>query len=629
VVFLCINLILFIMNANKSFYRVLEGKYNNSEAEKAKIAQKLEAEGQSELAMTVNYNIDRVIALMRASDQLSIYDSATLDRIAVNRVGDKANRFRKLSPGIAFRPAPIPLYLQSASDSLDVGATANYAAPTGQSDAIRALQLVEGDLVGDVEAYPSEGIYIVEGGATNGIYTALNFLSKTVDSNEILVCGPGYFQFYERSDEFNVRALINEEVNRDNTGIVNFLPTVKEIEDAVSKKPAVIFITQPNNPTGELYNGTELQQIIQIAIDNGVTIVEDAAFEELVLPEFREEFVSVAKVAREMGALDRVITIKSFSKGKNMPGLRLGYIATTNQKMIDFMADNLLQQRDCPANVNGGLIMLDSYFRLGGVGVVDTTDFDLFEAAIKPTTKLIWIETPTNPLLKINDIARIAALARKYNVLLAVDSTFATPLNQSPLQLGADIVVYSTTKYISGHSDVIGGALTAKDKKLIDKLRWRRNALGLNPSPFDCWLIQRGLKTLKVRLDQQQFNAGILADWFEARGDVCKVYYPGAKSFTQKELVAWQMRDNGAMILVEFKYSSEQICEFLQRFKLWKLAESLGGVESMIDYPWLMTQSGLSVEERCESRISSGMVRFSVGIEAVEDLIVDVEEAFG
>jgi len=180
---------------------------------------------------------------------------------------------------------------------------------------------------------------------------------------------------------------------------------------------------------------------------------------------------------------------------------------------------------------------------------------------------------------------------------------------------------------MAGHSDVIGGAISSNNQGFIDKLRWRRNALGLNPSPFDCWLIQRGLKTLSVRLQRHEENALKLAKWFEANPLIERVIYPGLESFPQYELAQQQMNGFCGMVSSVFKLSSEQIQRFLMALGIWQCAESLGGVESLVDYPWLMTQSGLSKEERLASAIPEGLVRFSTGIEDADDLIADIEQA--
>ena len=294
---------------------------------------------------------------------------------------------------------------------------------------------------------------------------------------------------------------------------------------------------------------------------------------------------------------------------------------------------HLLEQGDeilCDNNTYSGTrrIFSECYSQFGiKTTYVDARDFQDFARNITDRTKLIWAETPTNPLLKINDIRELSKIAKSKKCLLGIDSTFATPINQSPLTLGADLVLYSTTKYMAGHSDVIGGAISSNDEELIKKLRWRRNALGLNPSPFDCWLIQRGVKTLSVRLQRHSENAMKLAQWFESNPLVDRVIYPGLKSFPQYELAKEQMNDFSGMVSAVFKLPSEKIQRFLMSLQVWQCAESLGGVESLVDYPWLMTQSGLSEVERIASEIPEGMVRFSTGIEDVEDLILDIESA--
>ena len=294
---------------------------------------------------------------------------------------------------------------------------------------------------------------------------------------------------------------------------------------------------------------------------------------------------------------------------------------------------NLLSSGDvilCDNNVYSGTrrLFVECFNKFGIKAVfTDSSDIENFKNFVNNQIKLVWIETPTNPMLKINDIEQIAKICKENKTIFCVDSTFATPLNQSPLTLGASIVIYSTTKYIAGHSDVIGGAITSNDINLINKLRWLRNALGLNPSPFDCWLIQRGLKTLDVRMQRHQENALKLAQWFEKQVFVEQVIYPGISSFYQYELAKKQMNGFSGIVSVVFKLTPKQIESILGRLQIWKVAESLGGVESLVDYPLLMTQSKLTIKERKDSGIPDTLVRFSVGIENVNDLINDIEDA--
>ena len=294
---------------------------------------------------------------------------------------------------------------------------------------------------------------------------------------------------------------------------------------------------------------------------------------------------------------------------------------------------NLLSPGDtilCDTNTYSGTrrLFLECFKKFGIKTVFcNASELKTFEDAVSENTKLIWIETPTNPLLKVNDIQEIAKIAKKNNIFFCVDSTFATPLNQSPLELGASLVIYSTTKYISGHSDLIGGAVSSNDQKLIDKLRWLRNALGLNPSAFDCWLIQRGLKTLAVRMQRHQENAMRLAAWFQEQLFVQKVTYPGLSSCPQYDIVKKQMKGYSGIVSVVFNFNLFEIEKFLMNLKIWQIAESLGGVESLVDYPTLMTQSGLSEDDRKKSEIPPGLIRFSTGIEDIEDLIGDIKQA--
>lgn len=255
---------------------------------------------------------------------------------------------------------------------------------------------------------------------------------------------------------------------------------------------------------------------------------------------------------------------------------------------------------------------------------VKMDDLQLVEQLLKVgDIKMLWIETPTNPLLKIVDIAAIARLAKKYGTRLVVDNTFATPYLQNPLDLGADIVVHSSTKYLGGHSDVIGGAIVTNDVKLKEELDFMRKAMGFNPSPFDVWLIHRGVKTLAVRMEKHCANAMELAQFFAAHPRVEHVYYPGLESDFGYEIAAKQMRAFGGMISVEFKIDFEQAKKMIKNFKVFTLAESLGGVESLVDHPASMTHASIPQEERKKIGIADGLLRFSVGIEDSGDLLAD------
>ena len=253
---------------------------------------------------------------------------------------------------------------------------------------------------------------------------------------------------------------------------------------------------------------------------------------------------------------------------------------------------------------------------------LDATDLDAVRAAIRPATKMLWIETPSNPLLKVLDIAAIAGL--RQGRLLVVDNTFATPYFQQPLELGAQIVVHSTTKYIGGHSDVVGGIAITDDKQLYDEIRFMQNAAGGVPGPHDAWLTMRGAKTLALRMREHAQNAQIVAEFLESRPDVARVHYPGLRSHPQHELAKRQMTGFGGMLSVELEGPAERALEFAARLQLFSLAESLGGVESLVCHPARMTHGSIPKEERERRGVSDGLLRLSVGIEDVDDLVDDL-----
>jgi cystathionine gamma-lyase len=256
---------------------------------------------------------------------------------------------------------------------------------------------------------------------------------------------------------------------------------------------------------------------------------------------------------------------------------------------------------------------------------VDMRDLDAVRAAVRPATKLFWVETPTNPLLKIVDIAAIAAL-RRADQIVAVDNTFATPYFQQPLALGAQIVVHSTTKYIGGHSDVVGGIAITDDAGLDEKIRFQQNAAGGVPGPSDAWLTMRGAKTLALRMREHARNAQVVAEFLESRADVTRVYYPGLTSHPQHELARRQMSGFGGMVSLEFE-DPQRAMDFAGRLKYFSLAESLGGVESLISHPGRMTHGSIPAADRQRRGIGDGLLRLSVGIEDVSDLLDDLRQA--
>jgi len=257
---------------------------------------------------------------------------------------------------------------------------------------------------------------------------------------------------------------------------------------------------------------------------------------------------------------------------------------------------------------------------LGGAAAV--------EAAMKPNTKLVWIESPTNPMLKLTDIAAVAAVCKSKGILVAVDNTFMTPYLQRPLELGADIAAHSMTKYLNGHSDVVGGALIFKDAELHQRVAFLQNAIGAVISPMDSFMVLRGTKTLHVRMDRHEANARHLAGWLEKHPQVEKVIYPGLESHPQHALAKKQQRGFGGMISFVLKGNLDNARRFLSACKLFTLAESLGGVESLIEHPAIMTHASVPPENRKKLGILDGFIRLSVGIEDVADQQADLEAAF-
>jgi cystathionine gamma-lyase len=250
-----------------------------------------------------------------------------------------------------------------------------------------------------------------------------------------------------------------------------------------------------------------------------------------------------------------------------------------------------------------------------------------YEKAIRPNTKMIWLETPTNPLLRLVDIAAVAAIAHRHELLVVVDNTFASPYFQQPLKLGADIVVHSTTKYINGHSDIIGGALVLNDETVYESIKFYQNAAGGVPSPFDCWLTLRGIKTLAVRMRQHEENARAVAAFLAEHPRVEKVYYPGLVSHPDHQLAKRQMSGFGGMVSFQFKGTRADVDKIVRRFQVIALAESLGGVESLVCHPASMTHGSIPKDIREARGLTDTLLRLSIGIEDIEDLLAELEQA--
>jgi cystathionine gamma-lyase len=256
---------------------------------------------------------------------------------------------------------------------------------------------------------------------------------------------------------------------------------------------------------------------------------------------------------------------------------------------------------------------------------LDVGDPARVRSAIRPATRLVWVETPSNPMLKVIDIAAVSALAREKGIPVAVDNTFATPMLQRPLELGATLVVHSTTKYLNGHSDVVGGAVMTRDDALAERLHFLQKSVGGVPSPFDCYLVLRGLKTLAVRMKRHVESAQVLAEWLAAHPRVVRVHYPGLATHAGHALAARQMKGFGGMISFELAGGLEQASAFLRALRIFACAESLGGVESLAEHPAIMTHASLPPEARRAVGIGDGLIRLSVGLEDARDLIADLE----
>ena len=304
-----------------------------------------------------------------------------------------------------------------------------------------------------------------------------------------------------------------------------------------------------------------------------------------------------------------------------------GMAATSTVLEILNTGDHVIAMDD----LYGGTYRLFENVRKRSAGLeftfTDLSNFSNLEAALRPNTKMIWVESPTNPLLKIVDLKAVSVFAKKHNIIAVCDNTFCSPYLQKPLDIGFDIVVHSATKYLNGHSDVVGGVAVSSDESLAEQLAYLVNATGSIMSPFDSFLVLRSLKTLAVRMERHCKNAMKIAFFLEEHPAIEKVYYPGLPSHPQHEIALKQMSGFGGMISVVVKGGLKNATSFLERTKLFSLAESLGGVESLIEHPAIMTHASVPEEIRNEIGVVDGLVRLSVGIETLEDLVADLEAA--
>jgi cystathionine beta-lyase/cystathionine gamma-synthase len=264
------------------------------------------------------------------------------------------------------------------------------------------------------------------------------------------------------------------------------------------------------------------------------------------------------------------------------------------------------------------------------ISMIDLSDAEKLKSVLRKETRMIWVETPTNPMLKLVDLKKIATLAKQHNLITVADNTFASPILQRPLEYGFDIVMHSATKYLNGHSDMIGGiAVVGENAMLAEQLAFLQNAVGAIQGPFDSFLALRGLKTLAVRMERHCNNALELAHWLSTHPKVSRVIYPGLASHPQHKLAQQQMSQFGGMVSVELKGNLQQTVQMLERCHLFALAESLGGVESLIEHPAIMTHASIPAAQRANSGITDSLIRLSVGIEAIEDLKEDLRLALG
>ena len=317
--------------------------------------------------------------------------------------------------------------------------------------------------------------------------------------------------------------------------------------------------------------------------------------------------------------------IASLEKGKYGIAFASGLAATHTLMSLLKAGDHVIVSN----NVYGGTYRLFEQ-NLTAYGLqyswVDTSNLKNIENAVKPNTKMIFVETPTNPMLVLTDLEGVSSIAKKNNLITVCDNTFMSPYFQNPIEWGIDIVLHSTTKYINGHSDAIGGILITSNEKYYQRLRYIQNAAGGIPSPFDCWLVLRATKTLAVRMKQHDENARAIADFLVSSGKAEKVFYPGLKNHPQHSLAKKQMRGFGGMVSADFG-SIEKAKKVLNNVKIFALAESLGGVESLICHPASMTHASVPKADREKYGFTDSLVRFSVGIEDIEDLIEDVKTA--
>ena len=319
-------------------------------------------------------------------------------------------------------------------------------------------------------------------------------------------------------------------------------------------------------------------------------------------------------------------SIAALEGGTACAAVATGMAAETTALHFLKTGDHLLCTHDC---YGGTERLLRTYQETFGIQVdwIDMADPSCVREALRPNTRGVWIETPSNPLLRVIDIAALTKIAHEHGALAIVDNTFLSPYFQSPFDFDADIIVHSTTKYLNGHSDVVGGAVVVRDTKLAERLRFLANALGQGASPFDCWLVLRGIKTLVPRMKAHEHNASAVANFLNGHRNVRKVYYPGLPSHPGHELAKRQQRGFGGMVSFEVEGGEQEVDHVLRTLRVFTLAESLGGVESLVEHPVTMSHGSMQPERRDAAGINARVIRLSVGIEDEADLLEDLESA--
>jgi cystathionine gamma-synthase len=320
--------------------------------------------------------------------------------------------------------------------------------------------------------------------------------------------------------------------------------------------------------------------------------------------------------------------IAALEGGAGAVAVATGMAAISTTLHLFTSGDHVICTHDCYGGTDRILRIYQDLFKID-VSYVNLQDPKALQAAFRPSTKCVWIETPSNPLLNILDIRAIAEAAHAHGAIAVVDNTFLTPVNQRPFELGADIIVHSTTKYLNGHSDVVGGAVVSKTPAYAERLQYLCNALGQGASPFDCWLVLRGIKSLVPRMRFHEENARRVAEFLSNHPRVTRVFYPGLKSHPGHALALKQQSGFGGMVTFELAGSLEDVHRVLRSVKVFALAESLGGVESLIDHPQSMTHASMDAALRDAAGITQNIIRLSVGIEDINDLLDDLAQAIG